>query len=136
MTYVLDACALIAIQKREEGADVVRKLLDRAKREEAAVYMSLVNLLEVGYGFAAEKTEPQMAEMWDFIYSLPISFIDTISDAVFQEAIRLKTRYHVSVGDVFGLAAAVTMGGAFVTSDHHDLDHIDRTEPGLVFWFR
>jgi predicted nucleic acid-binding protein len=55
---------------------------------------------------------------------------------MFQEAVRLKTRYHVSVGDVFGLVTAVTLGGAFVTSDHHDLDRIDSTEPGLLFWFR
>jgi len=136
MIYVLDACALIALLKPEAGTDVIRKLINRAEQGEVAIYMSMVNLLEVGYGFAPEKSTAEMAKMWDFIYSLPITFIDTISDAVFQEAVRLKTRYRVSVGDVFGLATAVTLGGSFVTSDHHDLDRIDRAEPGLLFWFR
>jgi predicted nucleic acid-binding protein len=128
--------ALIAFLKGKLDAGVVRKLINRAENKEITIYMSLVNLLEVGYGFAREKSGSQMAEMWDFIYSLPIAFINTIGDAVFQEAIRLKTRYRVSVGDVFGLAAAVTLGGSFVTGDHHDLDRIDPAEPGLLFWFR
>jgi predicted nucleic acid-binding protein len=136
LRYILDACALIALLKREPSADVVRKLINRAKHKEIVIYMSLVNLLEVGYGFAPEKTAAEMTEMWNFIYSLPITFIDTISGAVFQEAVRLKTRYHVSVGDVFGLATAVTLGSSFVTSDHHDLDPIDSAEPGLIYWFR
>jgi predicted nucleic acid-binding protein len=136
MSYILDACALIALLKNEVGADVVRQLINRAERGEIAIYMSLVNLLEVGYGFASEKTAAEMAEIWNFIYSLPITFIGTISDAVFQEAIRLKTLYRVSVGDVFGLSTAVTLGGFFVTGDHHDLDRLDSAEPGLLFWFR
>jgi predicted nucleic acid-binding protein len=136
MIYILDACALIALLKREAGADVIRNFINLAEHGEIAIYMSMVNLLEVGYGFAPEKSTAEMAKMWDFIYSLPIMFIDTISDAVFQEAVRLKTRYRVSVGDVFGLATAATPGGSFVSSDHHDLDRIDHAEPDLLFWFR
>jgi predicted nucleic acid-binding protein len=136
MIYILDACALIALLKREPGADVIRNFIKRAERKEITIYMSLVNLLEVGYGFTSEKSELEMAEIWDFINSLPVTFINTISDAVFQEAVRLKTRYRVSVGVVFGLATAATLGGSFVSGDHHDLDRIDRAEPGLLFWFR
>jgi predicted nucleic acid-binding protein len=77
-----------------------------------------------------------MTAMWNTVKKLPIMFISAISGAVFQEAIRLKTCYHVSVGDVFGLATAVTLGGSFVSSDHHDLDRIDLAEPGLLSWFR
>jgi predicted nucleic acid-binding protein len=136
MIYILDACALIALLKREAGADVVQDILDRASSGECIIYMSLVNLLEVGYGFTREKMHTEMVGIWDAINKLPITFIDTISDAVFQEAVRLKTRYRISVGDAFGLASAVAMGGSFVTSDHHDLDRIDRAAPGLLFWFR
>ncbi|MDR3171964.1 MAG: PIN domain-containing protein [Treponema sp.] len=136
MIYILDACSLIALLKREIGADVVQDILDQASRGEVIIYMSLVNLLEVGYNFTREKTHTEMAGIWEAINKLPIIFIDTIGDAVFQEALRLKTRYRVSVGDVFGLATAIALGGSFVTSDHHDLDRIDSAEPGLLFWFR
>jgi predicted nucleic acid-binding protein len=98
------------------------------------IYMSVVNLLEVGYHFAREKTLTEMSGIWESIYSLPITFVSKISDAVFHEAVRLKARYRVSVGDVFGLATAVTLGGSFVTSDHHDIEAVEKNEHIPILW--
>ena len=51
MTFILDACALIALLNEElgKGYETVRDLLDRAVTGEVALCMSLVNLVEVYY---------------------------------------------------------------------------------------
>jgi predicted nucleic acid-binding protein len=51
---VLDACALIAWLKNEPGEDTICALLDRAQDGEDSLYMGIVNLLEVCYGFYRE----------------------------------------------------------------------------------
>jgi PIN domain nuclease of toxin-antitoxin system len=47
--YVLDACALVAVLKGENGAEAVDDLFQRAVQGDAALSMSIVNLLEVYY---------------------------------------------------------------------------------------
>ena len=49
--YVLDACAILALLKDEEGADVVDNLLLEAMNGSAIVSINKYNLLEVYYGF-------------------------------------------------------------------------------------
>ena len=47
--YILDACAVLAFLDGEEGAVVVRDLLDQAKSNEITLTMNTVNLIEVYY---------------------------------------------------------------------------------------
>ena len=47
--YVFDACSLIAVLSNEEGADVVKILLQRAVDDEIKILMNKVNFLEVYY---------------------------------------------------------------------------------------
>jgi predicted nucleic acid-binding protein len=51
LTCVLDACALIAWLKNEPGEETIRSLLERAKNGKDSLYMNVINLLEVCYGF-------------------------------------------------------------------------------------
>jgi predicted nucleic acid-binding protein len=51
MNYFLDACAIIARFKGEKEGPTVESIIDRARRGEVKLYMSIVNLLEVRYGF-------------------------------------------------------------------------------------
>ena len=51
MTYVLDACALIALFKNEQGSDKVKALLEEALADQTLIYMNTVNLIEVDYIF-------------------------------------------------------------------------------------
>jgi hypothetical protein len=50
VTFILDACALIAFLNDEEGADIVENLLDRSVSGEDTISMSIVNLLEIYSG--------------------------------------------------------------------------------------
>ena len=49
--FVLDACALVALLKNENGADVVTDIYRRSEIGEATIIMNRINLLEVYYGF-------------------------------------------------------------------------------------
>ncbi|MDR1212178.1 MAG: type II toxin-antitoxin system VapC family toxin [Spirochaetaceae bacterium] len=136
MTCVLDACALIALFKKEQGADKVKELLDNALNGQDLIYMSTVNLIEVYYGFYREMKREQAALILEQIYKMPIHFIDAIDKPVIDEASRLKALYYIPLGDAIGLATAVTINGTFVSSDHTDLDQIEESEPISFFWLR
>jgi len=43
--YILDACAVLAFLNGEEGATVVRRLLDQAKDNEITLIMNAANLI-------------------------------------------------------------------------------------------
>ncbi|GHU18477.1 hypothetical protein FACS1894163_10510 [Spirochaetia bacterium] len=58
MTYVLDACALIALIKAEEGADAVQHLIEQAINEEITLCMSMANFIEVHYQFYRDSPAP------------------------------------------------------------------------------
>jgi len=46
---LIDACALLAYFRREEGRDVVKDLLDRTERGEIRLFMNVINQVEVFY---------------------------------------------------------------------------------------
>jgi len=46
-TYVLDACAILAVLSNEPGADVVEDVYEKAASGEAILTLNKVNLLEV-----------------------------------------------------------------------------------------
>jgi len=45
--FVLDACSLIALLTNEDGADVVKDLLEKAINNEINILMHRINFLEV-----------------------------------------------------------------------------------------
>ncbi|WP_010253358.1 PIN domain-containing protein [Treponema primitia] len=51
MTYVLDACALIALLNEEEGKEKIDGLFTQAKAGKITLCISIINMLEVYYGF-------------------------------------------------------------------------------------
>jgi predicted nucleic acid-binding protein len=136
LTYILDACALIALFKREQGADKVRALFDETLTGQSAIYMNTINLIEVHYGFYQALGQEKSGLILEQINAMPIHFIDTIDTIVFSETSRLKAQYAIPLGDAIGLATAVKMKGTFVTADHSDFSKIEKTEPIPFLWFR
>jgi predicted nucleic acid-binding protein len=132
--YILDACALIAFLNRETGQEIVADLLKKAQMGEAAIYMNIVNLIEVYYGYIRDVGRDNAAIILERIYAAPITIRETISKPVFHEASRLKSAYKCSLADAVGLATAVTMGGTFVTSDHHELEAVEQNEHIPILW--
>jgi len=126
-TYVLDACAIIALLKRENGADEVDNLFRQAFKGEVTLCVSIVNLLEVYYGFVADIGIDETVDMLNAIDDTPLVVIDVISKKVYHEAARLKGTYRrLSLADAVGIATAIERDGVFVTSDHHELEVIQK----------
>ena len=136
MTYIFDACALLALLKREEGADKVKTLLDEAQKGKSFIYMNIVNLIEINYCFQRVFGKEKTALILEQIYTLPISFIEIIDDIIFAETSRIKACYAIPLGDALGLATSIKMNGTFVTGDHSDFEEIEKAEAVPFFWFR
>jgi len=135
-TYVLDACALMAVLYGEKGASIVKAAFDEVDKGMAKIIMHKANLLEVYYdllrSLGKDKTDNIMSE----IKKRPIGINAEISDAIFAEAGRLKSLYKISFADSFALAQARVSGGALLTSDHHEFDVIEGKEDIYFAWIR
>ncbi|WP_461255640.1 PIN domain-containing protein [Treponema sp. R80B11-R83G3] len=110
MTYVLDACSLIALYKKEKGLDKIRVLLDEALAGQAEIYMHSINLIEVYYLFCRVFGKGKSDVILDEIYKMPINLIDFIDNTIFSETSRLKAQYAIPLGDAIGLATAIKFG--------------------------
>jgi PIN domain nuclease of toxin-antitoxin system len=134
--YVLDACALIATVKQEDGALIVAELYEEATNGNVGITINKVNLLEVYYGFFREHSK----EYADVILESVIGSVVEVSDIstdVLMEAGRIKSEYrNMSLADSVALAEASTRGGYLVTADHHEMDALD--DAGVVdfLWIR
>jgi predicted nucleic acid-binding protein len=133
MIYLLDACALIAFLAKEPEYAMVKEIFDRADTEKIAIYISVVNLAEVFYHLIRDKGETEAVEIMRKLDSLPIVTIDTISNAVYRDAARLKARYSISLGDVFLCATAKSLSAIVVTKDR-EIEAVEQSEQLSVLW--
>ena len=136
MTYVLDANAIVALVKNEEGADVVDNLIVQSANGGFNVCMNKYNLLEVYYGFYREDGEVFAEKQIKKIRESPIVIIDTLSDKVFRQAGRFKATYKVSLADAVVLAQGAADSSVIVSSDHHEFDTVEENEKIKFLWFR
>jgi len=134
MNYVFDACALISYLNDESGSNIVDNLLKKAVEGEIDIYMSIVNLIEVHYANIRYLGQEQATVILENILSSPIHIVSTVSDAVFQQSSRIKAGYRCSLADAIGVATAIELDGQFVTSDHHELEAIERNETTHFVW--
>jgi predicted nucleic acid-binding protein len=130
----LDACALITLFKTEPGEEVIRGLIKQAEAGEALISMSIINLIEVHYGFINDLGGDKARAILERISKMPIRIIETISTAVFHEASRLKSSYKCALADAIGLAAAKELSATFVTSDHSELEAVESGEQIPFLW--
>jgi len=119
LTYILDACALLALLNEEfgKGYETVKDLLGIASKGEATMCMSLVNLVEVYYRYIQLKGVAIADAIMEQVKSLPINFIRDISDEVYFETARYKAHYPMSLADAFLCATAKSLSAVIVTKD-------------------
>jgi predicted nucleic acid-binding protein len=133
LNYIFDACALIALIKNEAAFDQVNGLLARATAGEITIYMSIVNLVEVYYGFLQERGEQAADAIMSDAANLPITVINTISGAVYREAARFKAAHPMSLADAFLCASAKNLSAVIVTKDG-EIKAAERASALAVFW--
>jgi len=135
-TFVLDACAMLAVLSNEAGADVVEEKYEEAASGKAALMINKVNLLEVYYNLYRTYDKERAYEIYYEIKRLPIKIVHEISDEVFVQAGRLKATYKISLADSIALAQALVSGGELLTADHHEFNAIEGNEPIVFRWIR
>jgi predicted nucleic acid-binding protein len=128
---------MLALLRGEPGCEVVINVFDEVDDGAAIMLMHKANLLEVYYDLYRTYGRARARETLDIILGRPITIVSDISDAVFEEAARLKSLYKVSFADIFVLATAAVSGGILLTADHHEMDKVEQSEPGIKFrWIR
>jgi len=135
--YVLDACAIIASLKNEEGTDKVENIfISQKKSNDIKIVMTKINLLEVYYDIVKRCGEASAKSVLAEIKRNPIKIISQFPNSVFFEAGKLKAKYKISLADSIALATAYLQKGALVTSDHHEFDVIEKNEKISFCWIR
>lgn len=137
MTYILDACALLAWINEEKGKgyEKVDSLLSRAGTGEIAVHMSIINLTEVYYGLIRDDGMEMAGEIMKGVDDLPIRIIGTVTRTVYQEAARFKVSYSMSLADTFLCATAKSLSATIVTKDS-EIETAEQPERLSVLWIK
>jgi predicted nucleic acid-binding protein len=138
MTYVFDACALIAVFSGEIGAENIKNIINSNFYDNRIkIIMHKANLLEVYYDILKRYNKTIADKIIKaFVDNSNVKIISEISDEIFIEAGRLKSNYKISFADTFALATALVYNGKLVTSDHHEFDLIEKYENIQFYWFR
>ena len=135
MRYVLDACAIIALIRKEDGCIQVRQALEV---EENVCFVHALNLCEVYYDclrcYGATQTENLLANLND----AGLIIREDMDSDFWKAAGALKTRGRISLADCFAVALAEREDAWLLTSDHHEFDPLLATPgfPAKVQFFR
>jgi len=132
-TYVIDACALIAYLREEQGSDKLCKLLKDRKN---SFFMHSINIGEVYYDSLRISGEEKARELFDDIAKLPINVIWTLDIPFIHLVGKYKTSYKISYADSFVLALAEREGGIVISTDHHEFDPLEGAGVLRFSWLR
>ncbi|MDR2869304.1 MAG: PIN domain-containing protein [Deferribacteraceae bacterium] len=135
--FVLDACALIAYFAKENGAEIIKEIFERAiDNKDTIIFMHKINLLEVYYDVIKTYNEQEAQRMLEIVAEMPIKIIHELNDVVFKRAGLLKSKYRISLADSIALAESTTRSARLISSDHHEFDIIEKQEQVAIQWFR
>ena len=134
--FILDACALIALLAGEPGAENVKKIIQDAIDGKITVKINQINLLEVYYKVCNVYNQDEANKTIEKIKEFPIKIIIGLEETVFNEAGRIKSKYKIPLGDSIAVAECIINKGILVTSDHNDLEKIEKKENLKINWFR
>jgi predicted nucleic acid-binding protein len=137
MTYIFDACALLALLNEEKGKgyEPVCDLLNRATNGEISLCMGVVNLVEVYYRYIQMKGTDIADAIMESVKTLPIRFISNITDEIYFETARCKARYPMSLGDAFLCGTAKSLSAVIVTKDK-EIKYAEEAESLPVLWIQ
>jgi PIN domain nuclease of toxin-antitoxin system len=118
---VLDAAAMIAFLRDEQGADVVENALIDTVSQCVA---HSINLCEIFYISHRRGSEASAQDALNNFRHLGMHERGDIDEAFWQEAGRLKSAGGISLPDCFAITLTNRVGGTLLTSDHGEMDKI------------
>lgn len=96
-SYVFDASALIDFSEAGPGMRKVEQLLQAAARQQAAIFVSVMNLGEVFYWTWQKRDEAEARRAVDSLSKLPIDYVSVdLAHAI--KAGEIKALHHMSYG--------------------------------------
>lgn len=114
--YVLDSFALQAYLENEAGADRVTALLTAAQRDEAAIWISIVNYGEVVYITEREQGLFAAQRVIAALDQLPMAVVNA-DRALTLAAAKVKAQRSISYADAFAVALAQRHHAVVLTGD-------------------
>ena len=135
-SYVLDTCALVAFFNDENGANIVENLLTEATGGNCTVTMNKYNLLEAYYGYLRADGEDFAETILSAVENSCIKIFDVLTDDLLRQAGKLKVAHKISLADSIVLAQATVDNSIVVTSDHHELDAVEKKGKIRFQWIR
>ncbi len=118
---ILDACALIAYLRDEDGADDVEAAL---LLEECFIHA--INMCEV-YKDCLSRGEDRTEadQLLDDLYETGLVVREDMDANLWKEAAELKAQVRrISYADCIALSTSKRLNGVLYSSDHHELDPI------------
>jgi predicted nucleic acid-binding protein len=133
-SFVLDACALVALLRREPGAHQIEALL-----ADPAVFcfVHAINLCELYYNFVRREGRTQAAQAVEILLAAGVHLREDLDVDFWQQVGELKADPgRLSLADCFALALSNRIGATLVTSDHHEFDRIAALALCPIFFIR
>jgi PIN domain nuclease of toxin-antitoxin system len=135
MRYVLDAYALLAFIRNEEGALVVRQALES---ENNVCLVHAVNLCEVYYDCLRCYGNDPTEKLLTGLIEADLIIRDDMDLDFWKAAGKLKAPGRISLADCFAITLAVREDAVLMTSDRHEFEPLlSKPEfPGQIQFFR
>jgi len=126
MTYVLDACAIIAFLRREKGGEGVRDLLLDNNNH---FYCHALNCCEVFYDFLRLSNQMDADEVVALLPTLGIKIREDMDEDLWKFAGQIKAEIkRIALADCFAVALTHRLGATLLTSDHAEFDQISKRD--------
>jgi len=136
MNYILDACAILTVLKAEKGAEKVLDLYEKAKNNEITLTIKKINLLEVYYKLKKFYVHEKASSKLSQIIQHPIRVCNEMNDQHFEQAARLKSTYSMSLADAIAVSESIVSNATLITTDHKEIEPIEKAENIKVLWLR
>jgi predicted nucleic acid-binding protein len=120
----------------EKGADNIRSLFQQTVDNQAVLIMNKFNFLEVYYKIYKIYGKASADNLVETMKQMPVIIKDTLTDEVLKEAGRIKVEYKMSLADSVAIAETIINKGSLVTSDHHEIEPVEKKEKLSITWFR
>ena len=114
--YVLDSYAILALLSDESGAARVETLLQQAKKGEALLSMSLINLGEVVYIVERRWGTEKLRIVLAYLEAAPIQMALADKTRVLTAA-HIKAQHSVSYADAYAAGLAQELNATLITGD-------------------
>ena len=131
-THIVDASALIAYFKSEEGH---AKFADLLRDERNVLTMHTVNLCEVYYNYLRSDGLEKAEDAWAKANEI-LRILDTVDLQFMKRVARWKVDHNLPLGDAFAAATAEENGCPLVTTDHNDFREVEEAGALQIVWLR